>query len=58
MDDILQADHFASQVLLHLGIGLDLNAFFPNFSVELLVYQLADQLLWGLTPGYVVLDAT
>lgn len=58
MDDVLQTDHLASQVLLHLSIGLDLNALLPHLTEELLVDQLTDQFLRGLTPSNVVLDAT
>lgn len=58
MDDILQTDHLASQVLLHLGVGLYLNALVSHLAVELLVDQLTRQFLRGLTPGYVILDST
>lgn len=54
-DDVLEADDVSAEVLLHLRVGLDLHALLAVPAVELLVDQLADQLLRRLAPGDVVL---
>jgi hypothetical protein len=58
MDDILETDDLPSEVLLHLRIGLDLHPLLSHLPEELLVDQLADQLLGRLSPGDVVLHPT
>lgn len=56
LNDVLETDDIASEVLLDLAVGLDLHAFFSCLAKQLLVDEFAHYLLGGFSPGDVVLD--